>query len=37
MWEECITIKHQMYYNNNHTSTLKASKQKIYKNKKHKT
>ena len=30
MWEEGITTKAQFYYNNNHTNTLQASKQKKY-------
>ena len=28
MWEEGITTKPQIYYNNNHRSTLQTSKQK---------
>ena len=37
MREEGITTKLQFFYNNNHTSTLQASKQKIYRSRKHKT
>ena len=37
MWEEGITTKPQIDYNNNHTSTLQASTQKIYRSRKHKT
>ena len=36
MREEGITTKLQIFYNNNHTSTLQASIQKIYRSRKHK-